>query len=253
MCPTDPHSLSARTRPRSRSRPISLAADECLATPAPAGERLWLDLFELRHSNPRKMYITAANRGERIDPRAVARPQACHEGSDRTPQLVVLPGTPRANDAVRCTFTKFSWAVARSERVAMSSSMSRKTDCSMGLRLRNDNGPFTNAHHSPPRHPLHDAPGGEVWLVMSQAVPWQQQKNTRRRRARRASLGACQTVCRLSYFSAVSARCRSCHEPPGPGVADAVTRPLSHADMNSVCVSLPSLLVSAALKSVTTP
>ena len=41
--------------------------------------------------------------------------------------------------------------------------------------------------------------------------------------------------------------------PPLADAADAVTSPLSHAAINSVCVSLPSLLVSAALKSVTTP
>jgi len=41
--------------------------------------------------------------------------------------------------------------------------------------------------------------------------------------------------------------------PPLPVAAEAVTRPLSHAAMNSAWLSLPSLLVSAALKSFTTP
>ena len=36
--------------------------------------------------------------------------------------------------------------------------------------------------------------------------------------------------------------------PPLPVAAEAVTRPLSHAAMNSAWLSLPSLLVSAALK-----
>src|SRR6185369_4658599 len=57
----------------------------------------------------------------------------------------------------------------------------------------------------------------------------------------------------LTYFFGDVGSLPVMPRPPLPVAADAVTRPLSQAAENSVCVSLPSLLLSAALKSVTTP